>query len=369
MFVSRKSAWKAILYCAIVTAAAGILTYLAITNPSSSLPTPSLKALAARHRIEVGNFAILTYQHDPAYHSILTSQFNLALVDNTPNWYFTDGGLRPSPDQYDFRGMDSVVGYAEANHMTIQSHHLVWGEEKWLPPWLKNGNYSPSQLKDLIHQHIETVASRYKGQIAEWTVVNEAMARGQHFNGLHDWWADHTGGTDYIDNAFRWARQADPNAALILNDFGNEHPGPIADATYDYIKAARARGVPIDGVGLQMHIDGSEPPSKSDVTATMRRFASLGVSVYVTEFDVNMANVHGSDADRDQKQAQIYYDMARACIESQVCKSFSILGVTDRENWYKYVMPATADPRPLPFDEDFQPKPAFFALRRAFAEP
>ena len=332
------------------------------------LPAPPLKALAAQHDIELGNFAIYTHLHDKPYTDILTSQFNVALIDNTPNWYFTGGGLRPSPTTYNFQQMDQVVAFAQANHMAIQTHHLVWGEEKWLPDWLKNGNYSKAQLLQLIHQHIATVVGRYKGQIKEWTVVNEAFSRQQHIYGLHDWWADHIGDQSYIDDSFIWAHQADPNAKLILNDFQDAPENSISDAMYTYVKGAKARGVPIDGIGMQMHIDGTAPPTKASVIANMNRFAALGVATYVTEFDVNMSNVKGTQQYRYQQEANIYYQMMRACIEAENCHSFSILGVTDAETWYNY-MGTTPNADPLPFDSNYNPKPAFYALRLALQRP
>jgi len=358
-----------IILCVLI----GIIIAITIRSRDDSsfrLPSPSLKVLAARHGIQLGNFAIADRIGVPQYSQILTSQFNLALIDNTPNWYFTYGGLRPSPTTYNFSQMDQIVAYAQKNHMAIQAHHLLWGEEKWLPDWLKNGNYTQAQLMNIIHSDIATVVGRYKGKISEWSVVNEAFTRGQHIDGLHDWWADHTGGDAYIAQAFIWAHQADPNAKLILNDFDNETQNSVSDAMYNYIKSAKAQGVPIDGIGMQMHIDATDVPSKQAVISNMRRFASLGVGVYVTEFDVNMSGLRNdSDSQKDQIEAGIYYNMMRACIESNVCHSFSELGITDNETWYNYMGPSSADARPLMFDSNYNPKPAFYAFRAALEQP
>jgi endo-1,4-beta-xylanase len=315
----------------------------------------------------MGNFAILTRLNEPRYRDILTSQFDFVLADNTPNWYFTDGGLRPGPNTYNFKQMDQVMAFAESHNMPVQAHHYLWGEEKWLPDWLKKGSYTPDQLMDIIHDHILTVGKRYQGRIREWTVVNEAFSRGQHMFGLRDWWADHTGGgTKYIDQAFIWARQADPSSKLILNDFLNEGINNVSDAMYAYVKDAKARGIPIDGIGLQMHIDGTHPPTKDEVVSNMKRFGALGVGVYVTEFDVNMNDVKADDKDKDQIQGNIYYEMMRACIESKVCHSFAFLGITDKETWYNYL--GLPDARPLLFDVNYDPKPAFYSLRSALLQ-
>lgn len=331
------------------------------------LPEPPLKALAAEHGVRLGNHAIYSRLREEPYTDILTTQFDFALADNTPNWYFTDGGLRPSPTGYDFAQMDQVIGFAEAHDMPIQAHHYVWGEEKWLPDWLKNGAYDPGQLRAFMKDHILTVGGRYKGRIAEWTVVNEAFSRGQGLYGLRDWWADHTGGKGYIDEAFGWARQADPAAKLVLNDFQNESLNTVSNEMYGYIKEARARGVPIDGIGMQMHIDGAHPPQKNEVIANMKRFGELGVEVYVTEFDVNMSDLPVDDAGKDRIAANIYYEMLSACIESKVCRSFAYLGITDKETWYNYL--GLTGARPLMFDRNYNPKPAFFSTRRALEEP
>ncbi|HYF97335.1 MAG TPA: endo-1,4-beta-xylanase, partial [Patescibacteria group bacterium] len=166
-----------------------------------------MKDLAARHDIQMGNFAMTSMLNEKPYVDILSGQFSLALADNTPNWYFTDGGLRPAKDKYNFKQMDEVMSFARQHNMDVQAHHYLWGEEKWLPAWLKEGGYDRNQLLDLIKDHIQTVGTRYSGQIKEWTVVNEAFSRGQHIYGLNDWWADNTGSKEYIDQAFIWARQ------------------------------------------------------------------------------------------------------------------------------------------------------------------
>lgn len=342
---------------------AALLSYVKSAPTTPELPEPPLYQLAARHSVALGNFAIRTRLNERPYRDILTNQFNFVLADNTPNWYFTDGGLRPSPTEYNFVQMDEVMDFARTNRLPVQSHHYLWGEEKWLPEWLKNGNYNKEQLLAIIKDHIMTVGGRYRGQIREWTVVNEAFTRNQHIFGLRDWWTDAVGDTSYIDQAFIWARQADPSSKLILNDFHNEGLNEVSNAMYDYIKDAKARGVPIDGFGMQMHIDGTHPPLKDEVITNMKRFGELGVEVYVTEFDVNMNDVKALPENKDRIQADIYYDMLRACIESEVCHSFAYLGITDRETWYNHI--GLSDPRPLPFDWNYQPKPAYYSIRDA----
>jgi len=248
-------------------------------------------------------------------------------------------------------------------------YDLMWGDAKWLPDWLTQGKFNREQLLDIIHDHISTVGARYKGTVREYSVVNEAFSRKLLTGGNHDWWGDNLGYYEYIDKSFIWAREADPNAVLILNDFGNETEGEISNSMYDYIKDAKSRGIPIDALGMQMHISGTNYPSREKVVANMKRFADIGVKVYVTEFDVNMSGVRGGLKHRGQLQAQIYSDMLGACLEvgPSICPNFGFLGLIDRQSWYNGLGIHDADP--LMFNDNYTPKPAFYAVRDTLAKP
>lgn len=336
-----------------------------VTRPGPQLPNPPLKELAERRGVAVGSFASLKYLRERAYTDILSAEFEYAIIDGEPNWKFEDFTLRPSKDEFNFANLDAVFAYADENDMPVRVQHMLWGDEKWLPEWLTTGTFSDDELMSIIENHIKTVAGRYKGRVREYTVVNEAFSRKLETGGNKDWWGQRLD-FSYIDNAFVWARQADPNAILLLNDFGNEYDSPITNLMYDYARDAKARGIPIDAVGMQMHISGSQQASKEDVKATMRRFAGLGLKVYITEFDVNMHDFEGSEEEKNQKQADIYRDMVSACVEvgAEVCPNFGFLGLVDRQSWYNGIGLDEADP--LMFKSDYTPKPAFFAVRDAF---
>jgi endo-1,4-beta-xylanase len=338
-----------------------------VSQPLPELPVPPLKELAEERGIEVGSFASLKYLRERPYSEILATEFSYAIIDGEPNWQFEDFALRPSRDTYDFAHMDQVFEFADQNDMPVRVQHLLWGDEKWLPEWLKSGNYSREELLAIIKDHIMTVGAMYRGKVREYTVVNEAFSRKLEFAGNKDWWGQRLG-TDYIDQAFLWAREADPNAVLILNDFANEHSGDITDLMFEYVKSAIARGIPIDGVGMQMHIDGTNSVSREEAANTMRHFAELGVRVYVTEFDVNMHSFEGSTEERDQKQADVYYDLVKACVDvgAQICPNFGFLGLVDRQSWYSGI--GQDDAEPLMFKDDYTPKPAFFSVRKAFED-
>jgi endo-1,4-beta-xylanase len=338
-----------------------------VSQPLPELPVPPLRELAEDRGIQVGAFASLKYLRERPYSEIIASEFEYAIVDGEPNWTFEDFTLRPTKDTFDFADMDQVFDFADENNLPVRVQHLLWGDEKWLPNWLKEGNFTPEELTGIIDNHIATVGAKYKGRVREYSVVNEAFSRKLVTGGNRDWWGERLG-ESYIDNAFVQARQADPNAVLILNDFGNETIGDISNLMYDYIKAAKARGVPIDALGMQMHIDATNAPPREKVVENMRRFADLGVKIYITELDVNM---HGTTDDReteDERQAQIYSDMVGACVDAgpDVCKNIGFLGLTDRQSWYNGL--GIEDANPLMFNDDYSPKPAFFSVREALEQ-
>ncbi len=333
------------------------------TQAPPQLPDPPLKELAERKSIQIGSFASLKYLRERPYTDILASEFEYAIIDGEPNWRFEDHTLRPSVDTFDFANLDRVFDFADQNDMPLRVQHLLWGDDKWLPDWLTQGEYSKDELLDIIKNHIATVGVRYKGRVREYIVVNEAFSRELKTGGNLDWWGEHLG-RDYIDKAFVWAKEADPNAILILNDFGNETKGDISNNMYDYIKDAKSRGIPIDALGMQMHISGNNAPLKDEVVANMRRFGELGVKIYVTEFDVNMHNYPAGNDERDKKQAEIYSDMLGACLKvgRDICPNFGFLGLVDRQSWYNGI--GLDDANPLLFTSDYTPKPAFFAIRK-----
>ncbi len=369
MVLSRRNIFIGFIAIIVMFSVASIYMFTRDSDPyvdqaAPALPDPPLKELAERRGIQVGSFASLKYLRERPYTDILSSEFEYAIVDGEPNWKFEDHTLRPTVDTFDFTDMDSVFDFADQNDMPLRVQHMLWGDEKWLPDWLKSGNYTNQELLDIIQVHIQTVGARYAGRVREYTVVNEAFSRKLETGGNKDWWGERLN-TEYIDRAFLWARAADPNAVLILNDFGNETEGDISNLMYDYIRDAKSRGIPIDALGMQMHISGTNVPKRQEVATNMRRFADLGVKIYITEFDVNMHDAEGNDADKEQQQAEIYRDMLGACLDvgPDVCPNFGFLGLIDRQSWYNGIGLEDADP--LLFRSDYTPKPAFFAVREA----
>ncbi len=164
--------------------------------------------------------------------------------------------LRPDRATYDFRQGDEVVRFAEAHQMKVRGHCLVWG--RYNPDWLTQGHFTPRQLSRLLREHITRVMKHYRGQVFAWDVVNEVLD--ENGNPRDSLWYNQPGiglsteGTAYIEQVFRWAHKADPHALLFYNEAEGEGMNRKSDAIYAMVRDFKRRGVPIDGVGLQMHI-------------------------------------------------------------------------------------------------------------------
>jgi endo-1,4-beta-xylanase len=169
-------------------------------------------------------------------------------------------------------------------------------------------------------------------------------------------------GTAYIEQAFRWAHEADPQALLFYNENGGEGLNRKSDAIYSMVKDFKRRGVPIDGVGLQMHIAALDFDSVA-VATNIARLAALGIQVHITELDVSLPLDSNGVATRDDllRQAEIYRGVVRACLVSQGCTAIQTWGFADKYSW---IGSHTHGARgaALPFDRAYKPKPAYDAM-------
>ena len=162
-------------------------------------------------------------------------------------------------------------------------------------------------------------------------------------------------GEGYIEKAFRQARINSPLSRLIYNDFDVAFEGPKADAMFNLVSRLLDEGVPIDGVGFQMHLDTSFDRFDS-VRRNFQRFADLGLEIYITELDVSQFS--GIQEDR---QASIYRDVLSVCLEQSACKAVQLWGLTDRYSWRRAFSP-------LPLNGNYDAKPAYFSLQQRLSE-
>ena len=286
------------------------------------------------------------------YRELAAAQLTSVTPENAMKW----GSVEPQRGQYDWREADALVAFAKAHGQKVRGHTLVWHSQ--LPLWLINGGFSPDELKDLMVAHIAAEAGRYRGAIYAWDVVNEPFAddgqwrRSIFYDAM---------GPGYVAIALRAARAADPDAKLYINDYNVETDGPKMQALYDLVATLKRDGVPIDGVGLQSHFIGGEAPA--DFRAVLQKFAALGVDVAVTELDLRLrlpADAHALTA-----QAADYASIVSACRSTPRCVGVTTWGITDDRSWVPSFFSGYG--AALPFDENYQPKPAVEAIIDAFA--
>ncbi len=327
----------------------------------------SLRQEAQKLGLQVGAAVDPARFSEPLYAETVANQFNMVEPENAMKWPATE----PARGQFSFAAGDQVVEFAEAHQMKVRGHNLLWGISN--PAWLTEGHFTPDQLRSIMKNHIITVVSHYRGKVFAWDVVNEAFDRDGRLK--HTLWYDRPGiglagrGTAYLAQAFRWAHQADPNALLFYNDYAAEGLNAKSDAIYAMVKDFKRRHVPIDGVGLQMHLmDLNQIPTS--VAANIARLAALGVQVHITEMDVALPvdasgkPLHRADLSR---QAKIYGEMATLCAEQPGCTAFQTWGFTDKYSWIPHYTKGKKGDGLL-FDSNYHPKPAYRAVLKAFKQ-
>ena len=287
----------------------------------------------------------------PGYAQAVGREFNLMVPENAMKFAETE----PAAHSFNFCSGDQIVAYAQANGMKVRGHNLVW--QQALPSWLTGGNYSAADAAALLKEHIDTVVGHYKGKLIEWDVVNEAIAYGAPYGPQPSYWLNQLG-SGYIDQAFQWAHAADPNVKLYYNDTGGEGLGAKSEAVYNLVKGMTGRGVPINGVGVQMHVAPQSAPSQADISSNIARLGALGLEVHITEMDVRIP-VPASAADL-AAAATVYQNVMSACAANSNCTALLTWGVSDAYSWIPSSYPGYG--AALLLDAQYQPKPAYTAV-------
>ena len=333
----------------------------------AAAPAQTLREAGARRKVLMGT-AVDTRDiaNDAAYAEVVARQYDMIEAENEMKW----AAVEPSEGEFRFAGGDTLAAFAQAHGMKLRGHNLCW--HSYNPRWLAKGSITSDQLSKLLETHITTVAGHFKGKVFAWDVVNEAIA--DNGSGLRDSiWYNKPGigltGPGYIDQAFRWAHAADPDAVLFYNDYDVEDAtnNPKSDAMYSLLKGMLARGVPVGGAGLQLHITASGKFSPAGLDANVARLSALGLQVHFTELDVRIpvdASGNASAADL-AAQANRYREVVSVCLKYPSCSAIQTWGFTDKHSWipgfYKGYGAA------LPFDKSFRPKPAFTAMLEALS--
>jgi len=324
----------------------------------SDASRPGLRTLAERRGFRIGTCVSAMPLHgDTRYAEALAREFNVLTPENAMKF----GPLSPEPGIYDFTEADAIVDFALAHEMDVRGHVLVWYAQ--LPRWLERSRPTRAELVDVLTRHIATVVGRYAGRIRTWDVVNEAIAADGSFR--ETLWQK-TIGAEYLDIAFHAARAADPSALLFYNDYGIEATGAHADAVSALLRDLRARNIPVDGVGLQMHVRLDQPVDCRTLQTNMQRLADLGLRVQVTECDVRIPIAQRPTEAQLSRQAEVYRSVLQASLRIPGCDCLGLWGFTDRHSWVTHFFPGEG--AALLLDEDYRAKPAYHALATVLSE-
>lgn len=363
-------------------AAAALPRWLSAQNEANRRPNvtgrDSLRAHGAEHGLLYGAAVVPELLDvdgvaagttaDP-YTQLVQGQTGIVVAENAMKW----AGLRPTADTFSFAMADRLMRFAALAGQKVRGHNLCWHEA--LPPWF-NTSVTKENARQVLTQHIQTVAGRYRGQIQSWDVVNEAVdPKDGRPDGLRNSPWFELVGPDYIELAFKTAAAADPQAKLTYNDYGIELDTPEQSLKRGQvmmlIRRLKARGVPIHAIGVQSHVQADGPEAGAGLVAFIREAAKLGLEVYITEMDVNTHSLEGGPQAQDAAVARVYRDYLGMVLAEPNVPIVLTWGLTSahswlnqsKEPWAKRVDGARQ--RPLPFDDDYRPTSAFQAIRDA----
>lgn len=298
----------------------------------------------------------------PQYKDTLSTEFNMVASENCEKWSTIHSGL----NEYNFEEADKLINFASENKMAYRGHVLVYSRK--MPDWFNNLK-SKVEMEKQLEEHIKTVAGRHKGKIYAWDVINEEF----DFDGNHQQSPLYKMlGDSYIEKSFRWAHEADPEAKLFINEFGIDEMNSRSDLTYKMVEELLAKGIPVHGIGFQMHralgTDDWFPsiPNMESVRKNFERYEKLGLEIHITEMDIPIQKGNGMYEERLIEQAKAYKDILEVALSVNAFKALVVWGVTDKINWIDYI--SGNQDAPLLFDREYKRKPAYYSLMEAFGK-
>ena len=326
----------------------------------------SLRREADRVGLLVGTAVRPEQLSEQAYAETLAHEYNMVEAEDAMKWWV----VRPDAATFNFGPADRMVDFARVHGMKVRGHTLVWDHSN--PKWLAERKWTPPELSIVLRDHITREVGHFRGRVFAWDVVNEAFDEHGHLR--PSIWYDQPGigfaaeSARYIEQAFQWAHAADPDALLFYNEAEVETYDAKADAVAAMVQDFRGRGVPIDGVGLQLHQWGPNPDVER-IRRTIARFTALSVHVHITELDVPLrVDPEGGVIDPQDlvRQAEAYRKIVLACVEQPGCTVIQTWGFTDKYSWVRSHSKGTQGAA-LPFDRNYSPEPAYDALKKAVA--
>lgn len=300
------------------------------------------------------------FTKDHEYRKVLAAEFSSVAAENQMKWEY----IHPEQDRYNFGMADAIVDFARKNRQAVRGHTLLWHSQN--PQWVEQGDFTPDELRAILHDHITTVVGRYKGDIQQWDVANEIFDDSGKLRTTDNIWIRELG-PGIVADAFRWAHEADPKAKLFFNDYNVEGVNAKSNAYYALVQDLLAQGVPVHGFSAQSHLS-TRYGFPGDLEANLNRFADLGLETAITELDVRMDLPADGvpTAEMLAKQADYYQRTLSACLDVEGCNSFTIWGFTDKYSWVPVFF--SGEGAATVMWNDFSRKPAYHALQCTLAK-
>lgn len=315
----------------------------------------TLRSLATMKGLETGVAVAANDLNIDSHKNIIIENSSIVVAENCMKWQT----IHPRENTWNWRDADKLVEFAEANGMHVKFHTLFWHNQNSA---FLSERWSREKALDVMDEHISTIMNRYKGRIREYDVVNEAF---EDDGSLRKTIWYKTIGEDYIEHAFRKARECDPAAKLFLNDYSNETMGQKkADAMFNFVKKLKEKGVPIDGVGFQLHIDTAYGFDAERIRKNVKRYEEIGVLVSFSEVDVRIPQRNYDN--HLAKQQKIYCELLKMAAEEPNVINFITWGFTDSQSWVPYTFPGKG--HALPYDEKLQPKPLYAEMLKVLKQ-
>lgn len=297
-------------------------------------------------------------RNNPAYRNIVIEQFDRISMENA--WLWTN--VHPAKNYFDWTDFDYLVNFAETYDKDIIGHSLVYFD--YNPSWLNSYLGSREAWIELLKNHINTIVSRYKGRISAWIVVNEAFNDDGTLR--KSIWLDNIG-PDYIELAYRFAHEADPDAVLFYNDYGLALNPVKLKAVLRTMKTLKSQGMPLDGIGTQLHIH-NEFPEVFEINRMATEIQKDGWLIYYSEIDISI-NIFGtktspSQADLD-RQKFLLKEVVKGFKQLNKRQQYGISfwNVGDRDTWIRYTF--NRNDWPCMYDDFYKPKPMYCGIKEA----
>ncbi len=339
-------------FCAVL---ANVAAFCALCLAFSSCGKNTVAAAAEKKGVDFGFAASVTDLLDGNTQKILSEQAKILVAENC----MKSSQLRPNKSFWNWSDPENLVKFAESNKIAAKWHTLFWHEMN--PPFI-NSLKTKEEAAAVMDEHISTVMQKFKGRVRDYDMVNEMF---NEDGSLRDTVWLRTLGPGYLEKALRKAHEVDPSAHLFLNDYNNEAKGYAkSDAMYNLVKDFVERGVPIYGVGFQLHLAADLPYDEEAIRANIRRYADLGIKICFSEVDVRLPL--GRKEEFSQKQVDIWKSLMRLAVEEDNVESFIVWGVSDKNSWIPAWKPGYGDA--LLFDKDFKPKTVYYELLSAAKE-